>query len=647
MKRYPALWFCATMSSILLTIPSSFAEETAMPRAIAAESAPLENAMTDFSAFEPEVAAWTPEIKDAQRAAARQLVQDFVAARERGEKTFVITPGHYRFEDGNPGAQNFTIAKTEDMLIEAGGVTFWFDPVPRRDGLFVAGCKNVTIRGLTIDYDPPTYIQGEIVRMMKDGDDKFMDLRLDPGFVKGPRNTKNNKIIPFDRAGRMHEVRIDWTASIEEIPDEPGMLRMRAKGNHIYAYYDNVEVGDRIVLPDRNGRMAVNSSMSEGIAFEDVTIHASPHMAFTEEGGGGGNRYTRCRVVRRPGTGRLLACNADIFHVVSVKNGPTIEECEFSWCGDDIINIQNFYSMVYEQASPTELIVLSQTRRDIYEHSTLDFYDFKTLTPITSAKVVSVEPVTDREVIERAKRMDDDLKQAGVPLRGFLGNLMVFRVSLDKDVNAPKSTIVDSDTCRAHDTVIRNNYFHDGWSRGAILRTDKGLIENNRMNDIGWAGVFIVAERYWLEGPFSQNIVVRNNRIENACQMLIGRLPWTKAPAAIAVSTDTDGKMARTTQNRNIRIEGNEIVTPGACAIFVANTENVEIINNRIVTANAKEPLPGEPAGGTLGVGNTEYAIFLEAARNVTLSGNTVTDPSPHMRGEVHVGAWCENIRQK
>eukprot|EP00937_MAST-01D_sp_MAST-1D-sp2_P005933 g5933.t1 len=109
--------------------------------------------------------------------------------------------------------------------------------------------------------------------------------------------------------------------------------------------------------------------------FEDIDTHGAGDMVWVEHLGGGANTYRRVRVVRRPaarqpgrgygygyghgpgygsryGPGyggaarggyapRLLAANLDTFHSMSCARGPTVEDCEFSFVGDDYLNVHN------------------------------------------------------------------------------------------------------------------------------------------------------------------------------------------------------------------------------------------------------------------------------------------------------------------
>eukprot|EP01047_Picozoa_sp_COSAG01_P136261 COSAG01_NODE_66620_length_269_cov_1.188235_1_plen_89_part_11 len=74
---------------------------------------------------------------------------------------------------------------------------------------------------------------------------------------------------------------------------------------------------------------------------ENLTVHGASDMALVEYGGGGGHVWRGNRVVRnlakRP-TG-LLVSNADIFQSSGVEVGPLVEGNEFTYGGDDCMNI--------------------------------------------------------------------------------------------------------------------------------------------------------------------------------------------------------------------------------------------------------------------------------------------------------------------
>ena len=102
------------------------------------------------------------------------------------------------------------------------------------------------------------------------------------------------KAIFFDeKTTRMLPTRLDWVSRLEPL----GSRRYRAEIRNNSPFVDPgiVKEGDTLVLPYRGYRQAVALVDCSGITLENVTVYGSGQMAFTEEGGEGGNAYRRCR----------------------------------------------------------------------------------------------------------------------------------------------------------------------------------------------------------------------------------------------------------------------------------------------------------------------------------------------------------------
>ena len=224
-----------------------------------------------------------------------------------------------------------------------------------------------------------------------------LEIELAPGFPEPVlplwlERPGQVKAIFFDeKTTRMLPTRLDWVSRLEPL----GSRRYRAEIRNNSPFVDPgiVKEGDTLVLPYRGYRQAVALVDCSGITLENVTVYGSGQMAFTEEGGEGGNAYRRCRVVRRPGTKRLIVCSADIFHSTKVAKGPLIEECEFSWGCDDLINIHGMFSLVSRQTAPDEVLAASIIAPEKFEGEKLRFYTFGSLAPKGSATVNRSLPI--------------------------------------------------------------------------------------------------------------------------------------------------------------------------------------------------------------------------------------------------------------
>jgi len=580
-------------------------------------------AVPDTGICYPEPAsAWTEETKELQREAARKLVKDVGEAIARGDKKFVAKPGDYRF--GSEDLKNFPIT-AKDFVLEAKGASFWFNGRIPVDAFALSNCKSFVLRGATVDFDPLPFTQGKILSIDEDG--KSFDLSIDPNFPlpDGWKTGGNIKAVFFTPDGAtMRRTRLDWIASLEKREDR--IYRAKCVNGFMFKYKeDPPAVGDRVVLPDRSMRMAFKVQECENVTLEDVTVYSCPNMVFSEGNGEGGNIYRRCKVILRPGTSRLIASNADIFHSVKVRKGPLIENCEFSRACDDIVNIHSFFSFVLDAKGPRKLLVSSFYRDDVSAGCELSFYDRKTFKPLGSAKILKATSMDDSATVKEAKDVPAKIKALGEKAGDLVsGRVYPCLVELDRDIKVSNLDIFSSSDRIARGAIVRDNYFHDGFARGVIMRAENFAIERNRIERIGTSSIIVFTELYCWEGPSSKNGRISENVIVGSNARLDGLLWNNGFQGAISVWVDggrqsySKGALAQ----ESIVIEGNTVISPAATAIFVANAKNSYVLKNRIEKPFSRK-LPPE-AGQDLG--RAAYSIFVADSKGVACEGNSVEE---------------------
>lgn len=585
-------------------------------------------------------ASWTAAEKQAQRVAAQQLAADLNAALDAGAGTFTIPAGDYRF--GPEGLASLNLIDRHDAIIDAAGATFWFHGRHRVDALKLSRCRDVTIRGLTIDYDPPAYSQGEIVA--KDDAAKTVDIRIDPGYPLPDESWTAQagkiKAIFYDREGYQIPVRMDWIASLTSLGDAVYRVGFRF-GWHV-TYRSPVQLGDRLTLPDRSLRHTVNLDACERVTLEDVTIYASPHMALVEGWGPGGNVYRRVKVIRRPGTSRLLACNADVFHSIQNDRGPTIESCEFSHAGDDLVNVHGCFALVAERQAPDRFAILVPEGPNFGVDSRLRFYDYATMEPRGEAVVKACEPVTDEARLAAARAIPVETRAGGKQgIRDVHPRISaLFDVRLDQPVAAERLAIVGTGERRGAWTRISGSYFHDGFVRGVLLKAQDALVEGNRFERIGQSAIICSAQKYWLEGPCPERITIRHNTIADCGQMLGARMWAQHNLGAISIASDPGVAVAVGRQNVGFAILGNTITNAPVAGIYLANVHDAEVADN-VIDGWGRETLVTPGTVPNLGA-EPHAAIFLVDTGEVRLQRNRCLHPGPLSTGEILRGVRAE-----
>jgi len=563
-------------------------------------------------AMPSEVAAWTQETMTQQMQDAISMKAAVDAAIARGDEEIFIPPGQYRFHPDH--LKQFLLKDISDVTIYAEGVTFWLFPFQREDGILFERCKNVKLSGLTVDYYPTTYPQGRITAI--DARKGFVDLQIDEGYSTPgdvPGGVKNAKVVYFTPGGEFIETRLDWVERVEE--QSRGNWRVWPRSGWAFRQYEtDVKPGMVLAIAGRTMRMAFNLKDSDSCTLENITAYASPHMVFTEHFGSGGHIYRNCRVVRRPRTNRMLACNADIFHSIGVKNGPRIEGCEFSYSADDIINIHGLMSLVFDQRGGDSIDLVSQLTPSVPTGTLLRFYDAETLQMKGEAKVVGSRAVDIEERVASAQQMVADLKLH------MLKPLRIIRVKLDREVKVSARDFVTDDARTARDTVIRGNRFHDCYTRGVLLKSDGGLIEGNLIENMGICSIGVAIDPKFMEGPFPSRIRILDNTIKrNGYVNMVSRDGWNYLIGAISVVSEMERGLSPHTAVTDVEIKGNTISDSVTGGIFLANVDGGSVEGNVISGAAAKTPFD---LGSRMGLDKPLYALLIAESRDITVSGN-------------------------
>lgn len=458
----------------------------------------------------------SPELQQISRAeASRLLLTQLRRAVNEKRSGFRIPPGDYWFTD----EEAVLMEHVSDFSIEAAGAVFWFTPAVRV-GLHFRNCRNVSLSGLTVDMKELPFLQGAIEEIDIGG--KELAVRLDASSVQRYRDRPpihSFRVMFLDAAGEFETDNIDFRPSLDTVRFD-GVDRIHVPvWDHVAAHWEKQlrppRVGDRIALGMRQEGGTILVDGCGEMSFTDITIHASQGFAFFESGhGGGGNRYRRCRLVRRPGSGRLLAGAADCFHSLNQRRGPIVEECEFSWALDDLVNIHGFFSVILETIGDREIVLVAPHGVHYEAGSPLFFHTPPYGGKYAEAVVMEFEELSGVgvEIAEPVQRFFRE--RYAIDIRDF-PKCVPCRIKLDRPVGAKRFDLASSpDFCGAG-AVLRNNHLHDGHVRGILLKSPDSQILDNRIERIALSGIAIKPELFWLEGPFPNNLLIANNRLED------------------------------------------------------------------------------------------------------------------------------------
>ncbi len=592
---------------------------------------------TENLAYPKEDAAWSDTDKKSQAESAHALVANLAAAIAAGKNEFTIPPGVYRFGTFG-GPANLTLADLRGFTLKADGALFYYNGRVGCDAVAMKNCHGVTLRGLSLDCDPLSTSQGQIVEL--DRSAKILKIRVDPGFPLPVDWLPHGSIkaVFFAPDGTARGTLYETVTSLKQAEDDPRVFTVGVSANFLFTHENGVCLGDRMALPERRvrGRGVVQFG-GGGNILERVTIYAAPDISLAELGGDGDNLYTKCVVTRRPGTKRLIASNADIFRSIKMRKGPRVEECDFGYTADDILNIHSYASMVWQVRGPDELVVVESFTPELQPGTDVTLVSHTRNTMAETAKVVSVSQISDQETIKKAAGIPADVRRQGGHMIDFVGKVWVSVVKFDRELQVQEyDTVFSYERCGVGAT-IRRNYFHDSAvASGIHYKGRDAIFEDNRIERIGSSAILVASNIFFLEGPNSANLLIRNNRIIDCGFTLVGRLWPNGYHASIAVYTGGPRNSVATTgiNNRKIRIEHNVITRPGAVGILLSNSEDCAIIGNQIISP-ASKPLLEQ---ATTPFVENLYAIYLANCRQVELRANTMQTPTTACRGLLGFG---------
>jgi len=132
----------------------------------------------------------------------------------------------------------------KDLVIEGAGTTLVFSDRAGTTWSFDS-CRNITLRGFTIDYDPLPFIQGRITSRTEDG--KRFDFTVCDGYpglrAEDSQHYRQAYIFEADQPRWKPWVPDLYPRQVEIIDDRQGRLVLGAAP----VYHELIQVGDRVV----------------------------------------------------------------------------------------------------------------------------------------------------------------------------------------------------------------------------------------------------------------------------------------------------------------------------------------------------------------------------------------------------------------
>ena len=589
--------------------------------------------------FPEEWRSWTDDDVAAQRLAAKQLINRIRTARADGTAQLIIEPGYYRF--GRVGASSLDLNGLTDFeLIGGPGVHFLQEAEDHVIRLI--GCRNVTIRGVTVDYTNLYFVQATVRSFDTAGNPV---VSLDDGYQEsfqrlGDRLT-GNRIIYFDGNDLTREkVNTIHRGFLQRFSDNgDGTYTVFYNGENVIATQKpsvNVTAGDKMVVFSRSGPHAVRLANCESITLEDVDIYGSGGFGIAEEADNpddenvGNNVFRRVRLIRRPGTDRLVAISADGFHSTNVRHGALLEKCEISYTEDDALNYHTFLGFVTAIRSNTEIEVTFPLTTLLDINTPLTVFEKGTAT------ITAITRVTDPDAINEAKKTDAKILAArGETVRDF-PSPVIYQVTLDTPITGVSLyDWVGSTGYSGAGLSIRDCYFHDVHGRAITVTGPETRITGCMFRRIPGVTIDLQRGGLWAEGPYPTGITIDNNVFEENGFALEAQIK----PGVIVASCPMVDLI------HDIVVRSNTFRDNCVGAFYAYHVTSVVFAGN--VVSGYVKTLPTESGKGYMQqekIVNGFYGLTISHCTDAEVRDNTFSDKGKYARGESYIVDTVERV---
>ncbi|MBV9455958.1 MAG: right-handed parallel beta-helix repeat-containing protein [Bradyrhizobium sp.] len=510
----------------------------------------------------------------------------------------------------------------------------------RSQTLQISGSNRVTIRDLTIDYDPLPFTQGTIAAFDKTATQ--ITVKVDPFYPDDAPflgSITDGFFKVMDRATKALKpgARDFLTpAKVEKISEGLIRVHLRWGANDCFPSQLPVAVGDVVAISNGSAHAIVVDG-SAATSFIDVKLFASPGMGLLENGGAGSMMLQKVSIVPGPRpkgatADRLVSTNSDGSHFITVERGPTMEDCSFANTSDDAVNVHGFYYYVIDKPGPQHYRLTPKWDIGLAAGDEIESCDHQTFRSLGRTKITQL---TKRHAPELKAKITALWKNKSPTPQPDL----IYEVVLQQDLPLKVGDAVTSLSRIGAGTTIRRSSFH-ACGRVLVKAPNTTVQEcqfaysaSNALqagSDIG----------FWSESGFAENLVFRNNHFTHC---ITGANALTSGSGALGTiyvgmaAPDSVKGFANNLQNRNLTIEGNHIDNSYGYGIFVSNADGVKISGNVI----GQTFLRGAFDAGKLYGLKPDSAIYVGRARNVTIADNSAAHGNI-ARTAVAIDATCD-----
>lgn len=407
----------------------------------------------------------------------------------------IVNPVRVLFEKGTydimppTGASHSLFVENAKFILFEGNSSEIRNHNPAIGFFSVRACTNVIFKDFSFDYAILPFTQGKVTSV--DIQNNSFTIKIDDGF---PLLSESYFTTAREKWGCLKDATGKLKAKAANLFPYKGWTQLEGNifkvNTSNSTYTSQIEVGDYFVqIARNNGKTIFNTSTCKNVTYLNINIYSSPAGSFS-----GQENYEfniiNCKVIPRPGTGRVQSGNADIIHISGSYLGPWVQGCHFEAYTDDAVNLKHTTRDILEIVSPTVLKI----KRHVSTSDVLLFFNPRD-------GVLLSGPLG----IEKVENLGD----------------AIFEVTLKGNHNATqigenqKSDKIYLQTRSTESFVFRNNTIKNGRRFGVLLQSSYGQIKNCTFENLSSSGVKIENGVDWGEGLAANNIAITDNKFIN------------------------------------------------------------------------------------------------------------------------------------
>ena len=490
---------------------------------------------------------------------ARPLFQAAIQyATANGISRIVADPGAYWFLTLQQSGDYLVLDHVSALTIDLQGSDIYLLN-SFATGIYLTGCKGVTLANFTIDYVHLPFTQVRLTGVIPaNGTLAYETIPgwPSPANLRSPSGSTNYWAIvlrggfPIPNAGRLPLAQPTSSSTLQVIRDTTPWSQPAVLG----AY----QPGDIVVVTLRDGESTILASGSDSIVVSGVDIYSSGTMGLHLDSASN-STIAKVRVLPRPGTNRLISTNADGIHLSYLQTNNYVQLCYVNRTMDDGIALNSpFLAFVSSAVGTRGLRVTRNFQTQVPNGTAMSL-----INPNTGQTTGRYVLVSQNGGQTPTYTFDQDLP----PVQNGFGLVYADQVN------------------RGLASVVQNNVVETIlFARGIFLGGVAGVtILENTVRQTNCGGIVLHHDLAAYPSAANQNIQVVGNTVDQAIgPAAVGTGAIAALGSIFVLATDANFIPLPAATETNITILNNSITNAGRSALWIGNVNGGTIQGNAV-----------------------------------------------------------------